>query len=161
VFAIGAAASSVVWGNGQEFFDSGADGKVDLVYVGRVRDVNGRFLKTAEVVIWSPQAGLTFPAVTDAFGHYSSPDVGASLKETGAAVDPKELQVTCTLPGYELVKPAKLPTRTQGRVNLDFVLRPVGSAAAHAAPERSQSHGLIWLVPGLLVLAVIGAAVRK
>jgi hypothetical protein len=160
VFALGAAASSVVWGNGQEFFDPGADGKVDLVYVGRVRDVNGRFLRAAEVVIWSPQAGMTFPAVTDASGHYSSPDVGASLKETGAAVDPKELQVTCALPGYELVKPAKLPTRTQGRVNLDFVLRPVGSAAA-AAPERSQSRGLIWLVPGLLVLTVIGAAVRK
>jgi hypothetical protein len=162
VLAIGAITSSLAWANGQEFFDPGADAKVDLVYVGRVRDVNGRFLKGAEVVIWSPDAGLTFPAVTDAYGHYRSPDVGASLKEIAAAVDPKQLKVECALPGYEQVSPARIPNKTSGRVVMDFVMRPAGaSAAAASVPERGRGHGILWIVPGLLVLVVIGAAVRR
>jgi hypothetical protein len=160
VFAAGAVTSTLAWANGQEFFEPGAGGKVDLVYVGRVRDVNGRFLKGAEVVIWSPEAGMTFPAVTDASGAYRSPDVGASLKEMAAAVDPRQLKVDCALTGYEQVRPARIPRKTNGRVELDFVMRPVGASAALAsAPARG--HGLLWVVPGLLVLVVIGAAVRR
>jgi hypothetical protein len=162
VLAIGAITSSLAWANGQEFFDPGADGKVDLVYVGRVRDVNGRSLKGAEVVIWSPEAGVTFPALTDASGAYRSPDVGASLKEMAAAVDPKQLKAECALPGYEQVRPAKIPRKTNGRVELDFIMRPVGgSAAVGSAPQRGQAHGILWVVPGLLVLVAIGAAVRR
>ena len=159
VLAIGAITSSLAWANGQEFFDPGADSKVDLVYVGRVRDVNGRFLKGAEVVIWSPEAGMTFPAVTDAHGAYRSPDVGASLKEMAAAVDPKQLKVECALPGYEQVRPAGLPGKKNGRVELDFVMRPVGAVAS--APERGRAHGILWVVPGVLVLVVIGVYEKR
>jgi hypothetical protein len=162
VLAIGVITSSLAWANGQEFFDPGAEGKVDLVYVGRVRDVNGRHLKGAEVVIWSPEAGISFPAVTDASGAYRSPDVGASFKEIAAAVDPKKLKVECSLPGYEQVRPARIPRKTNGRVELDFVMRPVGASAAVAsASQRGQAHGILWVVPGLLVLVIIGAAVRR
>jgi hypothetical protein len=159
VFAFGAITSSLAWANGQEFFDPGADGKVELVYVGRVRDVNGRFLKGAEVVIWSPEAGMTFPAVTDTYGAYRSPDVGASLKEIAAAIDPKQLKVDCALAGYEQVRPARIPRKTKGRVELDFIMRPVGASAGLASgPERG--HGILWVVPGLLVLVVFGAAAK-
>jgi hypothetical protein len=160
--AIGAMTSSLAWANGQEFFDPGADARVVLVYVGRVRDVNGRFLKGAEVVIWSPDAGMTFPAVTDARGSYRSPDVGASLKEVVAAVDPRQLKVECALPGYEQARPAKIPRKTSGRVELDFIMRPVRTSADGVlTPERGRAHGILWVVPGLLVLVVIGAAVRR
>lgn len=161
---------TLAWANGQEFFDPGADGKVDLAYVGRVRDIHGRFLKAAEVVIWSDAAGLTFPAVTDAYGHYRTPDIGASLKEVGVPVDPTELKIACALPGYELAKPVRIPKKTAGRVLIDFVMRPAGSGppveAASVAPgrnvvPRAPSSPIAWTIPGLLVLVVIGAAVRR
>ena len=160
VIAIGATTAGLAWANGQEFFDPAADTKIDLVYVGRVRDDSGRFLKGAEVVIWSPDAGMTFPALTDANGHYQSPDVGASLKEAAAAVDPKLLKVECVLPGYEQVRPARLPSKTHGRVEMDFIMRSARASAPASAPEPRQAHGILWVVPGLLVL-VIGAAVRR
>lgn len=162
VFVIGAITSSLAWANGQEFFDPGADAKVDLAYVGRVRDVSGRFLKGATVVVWSEAAALTFPAVTDLYGHYRTPDIGASLKEVAVAIDTNDLQVAAALPGYELVRKPKVPKKTNGRVVMDFVMRPVGSADSTAsAAGEGRSHGLIWFVPGLLVLLVIGAAVRR
>ena len=92
VFAIGAITSSLAWANGQEFFDPGADAKVDLVYVGRVRDVNGRFLKGAEVVIWSPDAGMTFPAVTDAIPAITGPGEASATQELRPADVTQELR---------------------------------------------------------------------
>ena len=155
--------STLAWANGQEFFDPGADAKVDLGYVGRVRDLNGRFLKGATVVFWSEAAGLTFPSVTDMYGHYRTPDIGASLKELALTPDPNELKLAAALPGYELVRAPKIPKKASGRVVIDFVLRPTGGATegASVAEAGSSSHGLVWFVPGLLVLVVIGAAVRR
>jgi hypothetical protein len=162
VFTIGAITSGLAWANGQEFFDPGANAKVDLAYVGRVRDVSGRFVKAAEVVFWSPAAGLTFPSVTDEYGHYRTPDIGASLKEMALEIDTNDLQLTCAMPGYELVRTPKVPKKTNGYVVVDFVLRPVGAAAdAATSADAGGSHGLIWFVPGLLALVVIGAAVRR
>src|SRR5438128_11067401 len=80
VFAIILAASQLARANGQEFF-AAPMGKVDLVYTGRVRDINGRFLQRATMVVWSEEVGLTFPSITDDYGHYRSPDVGANIKE--------------------------------------------------------------------------------
>jgi hypothetical protein len=176
-FAVATLCSSLAWANGQEFFDPGANAKVDLAYVGRVRDINGRFLKAAEVVIWSDAAGLTFPAVSDAYGHYRTPDIGASLKEVGAPVDPAELKIACALPGYELAKPIRIPKKKEGRVLIDFVMRPAGSgppvdsAVTTSASRDAARHGsqgsqapsspLAWTIPGFLVLVVIGAAVRR
>jgi len=64
------------------------------------------------------------------------------------------------LPGYELVRKPKIPKKTNGRVVIDFVLRPEGSAATASVP-KGQGQGMLWAVPGLLALVVIGAAVRK
>jgi hypothetical protein len=110
--------------------------------------------------------------VTDLYGHYRTPDIGASMKEVGVAVDPTELKIACALPGYELAKPVRIPKKTEGRVLIDCVLRPAGSgptvegavSASRDAAERGSrapSSPWAWSIPGLLVLAVIGAAVRK
>ena len=165
VFGIAMIISSLAWANGQEFFEP-AHGKVDLAYVGRVRDINGRFLKGAEVVIWAPDVGLTFPAFTDGNGHYRSPDIGANIREVATTVDPKQLKVECALPGYEQVRPARIPNKAAGTVELNFTLRKVGSASAATSPAGSRSedrpsHGWTWLVPTLLVIVVIGAAARR
>jgi hypothetical protein len=161
LFALSAMSTDIAWANGQEFFDPGADAKVDLAYVGRVRDVSGRFLKGVTVVIWSEAAGLTFPSVTDMYGHYRTPDIGASLKELALTADPNELKVAAALPGYELVRAPKIPKKTDGRIVLDFVMKPTGTAEVAAAAATGSSHGLFWAVPGLLLLVVIGAAVRR
>jgi hypothetical protein len=138
-------------------------GKVDLVYTGRVRDINGRFLPMAEVVIWSEELGLTFPSITDQNGHYRSPDVGAAIKEVASVVDAKGLKAACALPGYEQVRPIKIPNKAQGTIELNCILRKNGDAKAgfDQAEAKRPTPALFWLVPVGLIAIVIGAAVRK
>jgi hypothetical protein len=163
VFGTALMLSGLAWANGQEFFEAPA-GNVDLVYTGRVRDINGRFLARAEVVIWSEELGLTFPSITDDNGHYRSPDVGANLKEVASVVDVKGLKAACALPGYEQVRPIVIPKRSHGTVELNCTLRKSGTGDGQAAQgevARLPTPRLFWLIPTALVVVVIGAAVRK
>ena len=161
VLAIVTLTSTFAWANGQEFF-APIGGKIDLVYTGRVRDVNGRYLKDAQIVIWSEEAGLTFPAFSDSYGHYRSLDVGANIREITSVFDPKELHAACALPGYEQVREVKIPKTAHGLVQLDFVLRKVGSAdASHPKSEPASAPRVTWLVPILPVGIVVGAAMRR
>jgi hypothetical protein len=163
VFATVLTASPPAFANGQEFF-AAPMGKVDLVYTGRVRDISGRFLQRAEVVIWSEELGLTFPAITDENGHYRSPDVGANIKEVASVVDPKGLKAACALPGYEQVRPMVIPNKGHGTVELNCMLRKTGygeKEESDRTAEKRPTPGLFWLVPAALVIVVIGAAVRK
>jgi hypothetical protein len=159
------AVSELAWANGQEFFAAPL-GKVDLVYTGRVRDSRGRFLKQALVVIWSDELGLTFPSVTDEYGHFRTTDVGEHVKELTAApaVDLKQLKAACTRPGYKEVS-IVLPKRDHGTIELNCTLRRAGTSAEENAAQADAVHtpksGLFWLVPAVLVALVIGAAVRK
>jgi hypothetical protein len=151
------------WANGREFF-AAPPGKVDLVYTGRVRDVTGRSLFRAEVVIWSDALDLTFPSITDEFGHYRSPDVGANVKEVASVVDPKEFKAACSLPGYEQVRPLRIPRKTSGVVELNCTLRKTGSASNTAAKQSHPARPtppLFWLVPAGLAILVIGGVARK
>jgi hypothetical protein len=168
VFASTLMLSGPAWANGQEFFEAPA-GNVDLVYTGRVRDINGRFLSKAEVVIWSEELGLTFPSISDQNGHYRSPDVGSNIKEVASVVDPKGLKAACALPGYEQVRPLVIPNKAHGTIELNCVLRKAGSGGPGATagesvrnePTGKPTPGLFWLVPVGLVIVVIGAAARK
>jgi len=161
VFAALLAGSDPAWANGQEFF-AAPMGNVDLVYTGRVRDINGRFLQRATMVIWSEEAALTFPSITDDYGHYRSPDVGANIKEvTSAPVNPKDLKAACSLPGYEQVRPIVFPKKTKGTVELNCTLRKTGSDTEPKETESRPAPGLFWLVPAAMVIVVIGAAVRR
>src|SRR5258706_11026953 len=81
---------SVALANGQAFFASSFTTKPDLAYVGSVKDTAGRPLKGAQIVVWSVDYGLTFPASTDETGRYRSADVGASIKEVTTTVDLKQ-----------------------------------------------------------------------
>jgi hypothetical protein len=166
VFGTALLISEMVWANGQEFFTAPLLGPVDLVYTGRVRDTSGRFLPRATMVIWSEEAALTFPSITDDYGHYRSPDVGSNIKEvTSAPVNAKELKAACSLPGYEQVRPVVFPKRNRGTIELNCTLRKVGSEAKNDGEQsdaaRRPTPGLFWLVPAGLVIVVIGAAVRR
>jgi len=166
VFGLALAASELAWANGREFF-AAPFGNVDLVYTGRVRNISGRFLQRAMLVIWSDELGLTFPSVTDDYGHYRSPDIGAHIKEVTSAptVDIKGLKAACSLPGYEQVRPIVLPKKAHGPVELNCTLRKVGTGGQEDANKNDVAEkrmpGLLWLVPTAMVVIVIGAAVRK
>src|SRR5262245_38791403 len=163
VFGTALMMSGLAWANGQEFFEAPM-GKVDLVYTGRVRDISGRFLQAAEVVIWSEELGLTFPSITYQNGHYRSPDVGVSIKEVASVVDPKGLKAACALPGYEQARQIVIPNKASGTIELNCTLRKSGSGAKAGFDQteaRKPTPPLFWLVPAALILVVIGAAVRK
>jgi hypothetical protein len=164
IFAVVLAVSDFAWANGQEFF-AAPMGKVDLVYTGRVRDINGRFLQRATMVVWNEELGLTFPSITDDYGHYRSPDVGANIKEvtTAPTVDVKTLKAACSLPGYEQVRPVVIPKKDRGTVELNCTLRKTAGQndAVQTKGGAPAGPGLFWLVPAAMVVFVIGAAVRK
>jgi hypothetical protein len=157
--------SDSAWANGQEFFTA-PFGDVDLVYTGRVRDTTGRFLARATMVVWSEEAGLTFPSITDEYGHYRSPDVGENIKEaTSAPVNTKDLKATCSLPGYEVARALVVPKKNHGTVELNCTLRKIGTGAPDGAPQSDAANrptpSFFWLVPAALVVVVTGAAIRK
>jgi hypothetical protein len=160
VAAAWAATSIGARANGHDFFDAGSTAPVDLAYVGRVRDIRGHLVEGATVVFWSDLAGLTFPAVSDHFGHYRTPDIGASLKEVAVPIVPAELNATAGLPGYELARRPVLPRRNHGRVAVDFVLR--SESADTPAPSAQRTLSSVPAVAAFALMGVvIGAAVRK
>ena len=108
--------------NGEEFFQPAGDGKVDLVYFGLIKDENGRPLDDAVLTIRTKNAGMTFPFQNDAPGHYRSPDIGAALKDLGEKVDPNQTEIECTKAGYKQAHPVKVPTKTEGALELNFVM---------------------------------------
>ena len=130
VFALLVSGTSVrIHANGAEFFEAENDGKVVLYYFGNVKDSKGSVVDKVMVTITAKNAGLTFPFRNDAPGHFRSPDIGKSIQGAGKAVDPAQIEITVSKPGYKLVKAPKIPNK-MGAVQLDtFVLDPVGAAA--------------------------------
>src|SRR5579872_6115792 len=86
-FVLGSAPT--VAANGEEFFAPAKDGKVDLVYFGRIKDSRTRRSVTDSVyfVLTDKTTGLSFPFTNDKPGHYRSPDIGAGIKDIGEKVD--------------------------------------------------------------------------
>jgi hypothetical protein len=116
-------------------------------------------------VVWSEEVGLTFPSITDDYGHYRSPDVGANIKEvtTASTIDVSTLKAACSLPGYEQVRPVVIPKKNRGAVELNCTLRKTGgqTEATQTKGDDAATPGLFWLVPAAMVAFVIGAAVRR
>jgi hypothetical protein len=161
LFGLALLVPAVARANGQAFFAASFTTKPDLAYVGSVKDTAGRPLKGAQIVVWSVDYGLTFPTSTDDTGRYRSADVGASLKEVASAIDLKQLRMEVALPGYELVKPATIPDKPSGIVEIDFRMRKTGSTETPADESSHSRRSWTWLVPIGLIIIVIGAAARR
>src|SRR5262245_34245620 len=154
--------------NGAAFFKpAGGNEKVDLVYFGKLKGTRGQNLDFVECEVSDGTLDLRFE--NDRPGHYRTPDVGKFIKEYGQPVDPKALQITCFADGHEVVS-QRVPNKTKGIHEVNFVLPSIPGKTdftdtfAESAPvstEPAGSSGLMWLVPGLLALVAIGAAVRK
>lgn len=120
----GAVGSAGLRANGAEFFEAQNDGRVVLYYFGNVKDSKGNVLDKLMVTITARNAGLTFPFRNDSPGHFRSPDIGKSIEGAGKKVDPAQIEVKISKPGYKLVKAPAIPDK-QGAVDLGlFVLDP-------------------------------------
>jgi hypothetical protein len=119
------ATSALVQANGAEFFEAENDGKVVLYYSGQVKDSKGNVLDKLMVTISARNVGMNFPFRNDAPGHFRSPDIGKAIQGLGKQVDPAQIEIKITKPGYKIVREPKVPNKL-GAVQLDnFVLDPI------------------------------------
>jgi hypothetical protein len=133
VLVIATAANAAA--NGAAFFrPAGNNAKVDLVYVGTIRDVSGRRLDFADVTVTETHLGLTFPFANDLPGHFRSPDVGALIKENGEFVDPSSLEISCWVVGYKMVT-RRVPRKSKGILEVNFVMVEDPAQTTRTPPE--------------------------
>ncbi len=160
--------SAVASANGSAFFKpAGNNEKVDLVYFGKIKGSRGQNLDFVECEISDGVFEVRWE--NDRPGHYRSPDIGKFIKGYGQPVDPKAMLITCSADGHELVS-ERVPNKMQGIHQVDFVLPSIPGKVSFsdvfaeskpASEEPTGPSGLMWLVPGLLALTAIGAAVRR
>jgi hypothetical protein len=160
--------SGVAAANGSAFFKpASSNEKVDLVCFGTIKGTRGQNLDFVECELSNGVFEVRWE--NDRPGHYRSPDIGRFIKGYGQPVDPKGLQISCFADGLELV-PQSVPNKSQGIHEVDFVLPSIPGevsftdvfAESERGREAPRGHSAwMWVVPGLLALVAIGAAVRK
>ena len=167
VFAMVAALwpSPPVSANGAAFFrPAGKHVKVDLAYFGTIRDQTGRRLDYADVTVSATGLRMTFPFSNDALGHYRSPDVGALIKEAGGVADPRQLEITCYVPGFKPMK-RSVPRRAKGLHEVNFVLErdPAQTIDYELAGRPRASTTPRWGLVALLLFSAgaVNTAARR
>ncbi len=153
------------WANGEEFFAPAKNGKIDLVYYGRIKDSQtGRSVTDSVYFVLTDKAtGLSFPFTNDKPGHFRTPDVGAGIKEIGEQVDAKEFTLTVNVAGYKRATITRMPRKAQGTVELDVRLEPVISGEVSAAgfsATDAPPYTRTWiaLIGSLLLFVIVKAA---
>ena len=159
------ALAGTAWANGEEFFAPAKNGKIDLVYYGRIKDSQTGRSVTDSVyfVLTDKSTGLSFPFTNDKPGHFRSPDVGTAIKEIGEQVNASAFVIDINVGGYKKATITRMPRKARGTVELDVRLEPVVSgdvSAAGLSPDGAPPYTWIVLV-GSLVLLVIVSRVRR
>jgi hypothetical protein len=159
--------SATVWANGEEFFAPAQDGKIDLVYFGRIKDSRtGRSITDSVYFLLTDKStGLSFQFTSDKPGHYRSPDVGAAIKGIGEKVNVDAFEMSTIVAGYRNAKITRVPRKSEGTVELEVRLDPVGAPEVTSAGLGSGT-GLpgspgIWLVLVLCAAALVTARVVR
>lgn len=125
----GLAYATGVRANGDEFFVAGqALGDTELVYVGTVKDVDGKYVKGA-VVRWEAPAeegahNVGFETYTNEFGRYRTVNVARALAALDVPINPDLINVTARKDGYTFVRRLHRGTtaRKMGVVEVNFTL---------------------------------------
>ncbi len=168
------AAAGTARANGYEFFTPLGDrSKIDLIYVGQIREKGSRNLirDAAYVMVREKQTDMTFPFDSDRPGHFTSPDVGAAIKELGGNVSPGNLEIQVSVPGYKTATVSKVPRTVKGIVEVNFELEREGDASAASVPTSarpadsapagtSEGPSRLWLF-GVTALVVIGGIAAR
>src|SRR6185295_1572485 len=145
------ALAGTAWANGEEFFAPAKNGKIDLVYYGRIKDSQtGRSVAdSVYFVITDKSTGLSFPFTNDKPGHFRSPDVGTAIKEIGETVNANAFEVTVNVAGYKRTTIARMPRKGQGPVELEVRLEPVVSGdvlAAGLSGAGAPPYTRTWII---------------
>jgi len=156
--------AGTAWANGEEFFAPAKNGKIDLVYFGRIKDSQtGRSVTdSAYLLLTDKSTGLSFPFTNDKPGHFRSPDVGAAIREIGEQVDANAFAIDINVAGYQRATITRMPRKVQGAVELDVRLEPVVSGD-FSAPALSAAGAprYTWMVLiGSLMLLIIVTGAR-
>lgn len=160
------AGSGRLQANGLPFFKPANGGKVDLVYVGQIKDREGNLLRNVELSVATTNRfmyEITFDQ--DAPGHYRSPDVGVLLKEAYQTVNPNEMTIVARKYGYRTVI-RKVPLRTTGTLRVDIWMSPddgktpIVEEAPPAVDEKGTSDAIVFGA-GALALCLIGVVARR
>ena len=159
------ALAGTAWANGEEFFAPAKNGKIDLVYFGRIKD--GRTGRSVTDSVYfnltDKSTGLSFPFTNDKPGHFRSPDVGTAIKEIGEKIDASAFEITVNAGGYKRATIARMPRKAQGTVELDVRLEPlvpddVSAAGLGAADGPPYMRTGIAVLGSVLLLIIVRAA---
>jgi len=175
------AGATTLFANGGLFFAPAAQGPVDLVYFGRVKDAQtGRPIRIEpHIDIVDPYTGLYFPFGGEKDGHFRSPDIGAAIKEiTDTPIDTKRFQIMVSAKGYQDAEVTVIPRRSKGAVELNVRLEPERDGAttdtaaaasngdsgqsgtADSAPVTDSSKPTFFLLAACFGLAAISAVAQ-
>jgi hypothetical protein len=158
------ALAGTAWANGEEFFAPAKNGKIDLVYYGRIKDSRtGRSITdSVYFVLTDKSTGLSFPFTNDKPGHFRSPDVGTAIKEIGEQIDVKAFAIDVNVGGYKKATITRMPRKAQGTVELEVRLEPAVSDDVLAAGlGGADAPPYVWvIVAAALVLMVIVKVAR-
>jgi hypothetical protein len=159
--------SATAWANGEEFFAPAQDGKIDLVYFGRIKDSRtGRSITDSVYFLLTDKStGLSFQFTSDKPGHYRSPDVGAAIKGIGEKVNVDAFEMSTIVAGYKSAKITRVPRKSQGTIEMEMRLDPVAEPDV-ATASLGSGTGLpgsprTWFVFVLIAAALVTAKVVR
>jgi hypothetical protein len=113
------------YADGDDFFGA-IEVPGDPIYVmfGSVKDDRGNYLSNVRVTVEVAEPALIYDTSTNMIGRFRTVDVGRAVTELGYDVDPAQIEISVTAPGYSLVSRFKRDSlrRTQGFVEVDFVM---------------------------------------
>ena len=176
------AGATTLFANGGLFFAPAAQGPVDLVYFGRVKDAQtGRPIRIEpHIDVVDPYTGLYFPFGGEKDGHFRSPDIGIAIKEiTDTPIDPKRFQIMVSAKGYQDAEVTVIPRRSKGAVELNIRLQPERdgatadttatasnadsnqNGAAGTPPVTDSSKPTFFLLAACFGLAAISAVAQR
>jgi len=111
--------------DGDDFFAvQEIPGNPQYVVFGSVRDDRGNYVSTALVTIEVAEPVLTYETTTNILGRFRSVDIGRAITDLGYDLDPAQINVSVTAPGYALVRRFNRysPRRNYGAVEIDFLM---------------------------------------
>ena len=163
ILAFVLALAGTAWANGEEFFAPAKNGKIDLVYYGRIKDSRtGRSVTDSVYFVLTDKAtGLSFPFTNDKPGHFRSPDVGTAIKEIGEQIDVKAFTIDVNVGGYKKATITRMPRKAQGTIELEVRLEPVVSGdvmAAGLSGADAPPYAWIILIGSLALLVIVRVA---
>ena len=124
--------------NGDTFFNTKEiPGNPQYVVFGRVKDVEGHYLKNVSVTVSVVKHMLEVSAHTDVLGRFRTADIGREIQELGYPVDPALIIVSVDCPGYYIAHREYRGKyrQSKGAIEINFLMaRNKANQAAAPAP---------------------------